>query len=236
MTKKTLFSLGIFSMLLVFASCVDCIEGNGKISTRSVKLSDVTGINLCIGADVLLVADSGGSIKIEGESNLLEAIQLDQEGNMLKISSEPCLSTNEPITITIPVKTISELQINGSGSIKTGSKLTASDLDLIINGSGDVDLEIEASNMMSKVNGSGNIILKGGAQKHRIQVNGSGEVKAENFATGFVNITINGSGNCKVMATTGLNVKIRGSGSVYYRGTPDISTDVKGSGSLEKLD
>jgi len=235
MLKKLLFSTGIIAFSLFFTSCIDCMEGNGKISTRTVKLSDVTGINLSISADILLVADSGESLIIEGESNLIQEIQLDQRGNMLKISSEPCLSTNKPITITIPVKTISELQINGSGSIRSGSKFIASDLELYINGSGDIDLAVDASDVVSKVNGSGNIILKGGAQKHRIQVNGSGDVKAENFATGFVNIIINGSGNCKVMATTGLNVKIRGSGSVYYSGTPDISTDVKGSGSLQKL-
>jgi len=184
---------------------------------------------------VKLVDDSTGTIKIEGESNIIEAIILEQKGTSLKITSEPCFSSNKPITITIPMKNVSDLQINGSGSIISERNMLSSDLDLGINGSGDINIDVNATNVMSKINGSGNVILKGAAQRHKIEVNGSGNVNAENFPTGNVAITVNGSGDCKVMATTALGIKIRGSGSVYYTGTPDISTDIKGSGSLEKL-
>jgi hypothetical protein len=211
------------------------MEGNGKMATRKARFTEITAINLSLSADVILVADSTGTVKIEGESNIIEAIVLEQKGTKLTIKSDPCFSSNKPITITIPMKTVSDLQINGSGSIKSRNKLSASDLELGINGSGDIDVEVDVANVMSKINGSGNVILKGAAQRHKIEINGSGNLEAENFPTGNVAITVNGSGDCKVMATTALGIKIRGSGSVYYSGAPDISTDIKGSGSLEKL-
>jgi len=211
------------------------MEGNGKMATRTAKFSEITAINLSVSADVKLVADSSGTVKIEGESNIIKAIILEQQGTKLRITSEPCFSTNKPVTITIPMKLVTDLQINGSGSIKSESKMAASDLELGINGSGDIDLEVNAANVMSNINGSGNIILKGAAQRHKIEVNGSGNMDAENFPTGNVGITVNGSGDCKVMATTALSIKIRGSGNVYYSGAPDISSEIKGSGSLQKL-
>jgi len=237
MTKRILFSAGLFSILLtlIMSSCNDCLEGNGKMATRTAKFTEITAINLSVSADVKLVADSTGTVKIEGESNIIEAIILEQTGTKLRITSEPCFSSNKPITITIPMKTVSDLQINGSGSIRSVNKMSSDDLELGINGSGDIDIDVNAANVMSKINGSGNIILKGAAQRHKIEVNGSGDVDAENFPTGNVAITVNGSGDCKVMATTALGIKIRGSGSVYYSGAPDISSDIKGSGSLEKL-
>ena len=237
MKNRILYTSSLFAILLtmVLSSCNDCIEGNGKMATRTAKFTEITAVNLSLSADVKLVADSSGVVKIEGESNIIEAIILEQQGTKLRITSEPCFSSNKPITITIPMKTVTDLQINGSGSIKSTSKMGASDLELGINGSGDIDLEVDAANVKSDVNGSGNIILKGAAQRHKIEINGSGNLEAENFPTGNVGITVNGSGDCKVIATTALAIKIRGSGSVYYSGAPDISSDIKGSGSLQKL-
>jgi hypothetical protein len=237
MSKRIFFSTGLFAILLamILSSCNDCMEGNGKIATRTAKFTEITAINLSLSADVILVNDSTGTVKIEGESNIIQAILLEQKGTKLRISSEPCFSSNKPITITIPMKTVSDLQINGSGSIKSANKMSSSDLELGINGSGDIDINVDAANVLSKVNGSGNIVLKGAAQRHKIEVNGSGNVEAENFPTGNVAITVNGSGDCKVFATTALGIKIRGSGSVYYSGAPDISSDIKGSGTLEKV-
>jgi len=237
MKNRILYTSSLFAILLtmVLSSCNDCMEGNGKMATRTAKFTEITAVNLSLSADVKLVADSSGVVKIEGESNIIEAIILEQQGTKLRITSEPCFSSNKPITITIPMKTVTDLQINGSGSIKSTSKMGASDLELGINGSGDIDLEVDAANVKSDVNGSGNIILKGAAQRHKIEINGSGNLEAENFPTGNVGITVNGSGDCKVIATTALAIKIRGSGSVYYSGAPDISSDIKGSGSLQKL-
>lgn len=237
MIKRIIFPAGFFAIILslLLSSCADCMEGNGKMATRTAKFTEITAINLSISANVKLVTDSTGTVRIEGESNLIEAIILEQKGTKLRITSESCFSSNKPITITIPVKTLSELQINGSGNITSVNKMSSSDLELGINGSGDIDIDVAAGNVLSEINGSGNIVLKGSSQRHKIEINGSGDVNAENFPTGNVGITVNGSGDCKVMATTALAIKIRGSGSVYYSGTPDISSDIKGSGSLEKI-
>lgn len=237
MVKRFVFLSGFMAIIftLVLSSCTDCMEGNGKMASRTAKFTDITAINLSVSADVKLVADSSGIVKIEGESNIIKAIILEQTGTKLRITSEPCFSANKPVTITIPMKLVSELQISGSGSIKSESNMAASDLELGINGSGDIDINVDATNVTSDINGSGNIILKGSSQQHKIKVNGSGSLKAEDFPTGKVAITVNGSGDCKVMATTDLSIKIRGSGDVYYSGSPDISSDIKGSGSLQKL-
>lgn len=237
MSKSILFPTGLIVVLLalILSSCNNCMEGNGKMATRTAKFTEITAVSLSVSADVKLVADSSGIIKIEGESNIIEAIILEQKGTTLRITSKPCISSNQPITISIPMKLVSDLQINGSGSIRSESKMAAGDLELGINGSGDIDLQVDATNVRSRINGSGNITLQGAAQRHKVEVNGSGNLESENFPTGNVSITVNGSGDCKVMATTALGIKIRGSGNVYYSGSPDISSDIKGSGSLQKL-
>lgn len=237
MIKRFISFTGLIGILLSIAlsSCIDCMEGNGKVTTRKEQFTEITAVNLATDADVKIVADSTAEVTIEGESNIIEVIRLELKGTTLRISSKPCFSANKPVVITIPMKNVSEIQINGSGDVKSENKLSATDLQVGINGSGDIDLEVDATNVLSKINGSGNINLRGAAQRHKIEVNGSGDVNAENFPTGNVAITVNGSGDCKVFATTALGIKIRGSGNVYYSGAPDISSEIRGSGSLEKI-
>ena len=96
MSKRIFLSTGLFAVMLtlILSSCNDCMEGNGKMATRSAKFSEITSINLSVSADVKLVADSTGTVKIEGESNIIEAIILEQKGSTLRITSEPCFSSN----------------------------------------------------------------------------------------------------------------------------------------------
>ena len=232
-----LFIALLASTAYLLSSCMNCIEGNGKMTSKEVKIGEITRIRLAADADVILVSDSGGtgSLKIDGESNIIEAFEFNVTGSTLRIRTEPCIRHHEPVTITIPVKTVDALTINGSGNFKANTMLHATDLELVVNGSGNIELQVEATNLENQVNGSGSILLKGSAQRQKTVINGSGSLESADFAAGKVHVTINGSGDCKVWATTSLSVNVRGSGNVYYKGAPDISTNIKGSGAVEKL-
>jgi hypothetical protein len=211
------------------------MEGNNNVTSKTADFDDIQSVTLNLEADVQLVTDSGQPVRIEGESNLLDIIILEQNGTSLRIYSEPCIHPHKSITILLPVKNLEELKLNGSGSITSKTLLKSTGLEIKINGSGDVNLNMEAADVYTKINGSGNVFLSGSAQSHDIKITGSGDLDATAFPTGKVDITVNGSGDCRVMATSKLAIKIRGSGSVYYGGSPDIDSDIKGSGSLQKI-
>jgi hypothetical protein len=236
--KINRLTIGIAVLVLagfVFSSCDDCITGNGKMITRRIKVGDISQIKLSGDANVILVNDSTDSLTITGESNIVELFEFDESGKSLKIRSAKCMLHHETVTITIPVKLIESLTLNGSGNFISRNVIKGTDLDMDVNGSGDIDLQVEVENLAGHINGSGDIRLKGSAKNERLQINGSGDVDASDFACGQVKVTINGSGDCKVLATNALDVVIRGSGNVYYKGSPDVNTEVKGSGSVEKM-
>lgn len=216
-------------------SCLDCISGKGDIKTHTYPLESFTGIRLDGDADVFLVSDSSGVITVEAQDNIAENLVMKVKNGILRIGDRDCISIHKPIKIYIPVKTIEDLAINGSGNIETSGQLTAKTLALKINGSGNLKLKLEAETIFSEVNGSGSIFLAGSAKRHKNLINGSGNLEAADLPTEQTEITINGSGNCKVFAISKLEVLVRGSGSVEYKGTPDVSTTIKGSGSVNKL-
>jgi hypothetical protein len=240
-TKWGLRTAGIVMLLsaaLMVTSCIDCIEGNNQVVTRSIKAGEFTGIKLSCDARVILVADSAASdsLVLQGESNILDLIEVEESGNALRIDSKKCYSSNKQVVITIPVKSLAALKVNGSGGFESEGTIRCNDLELQINGSGSIELALEAAEINSQINGSGDVNLKGSAQNHKVEINGSGNVNAFEMPAGKTYITVNGSGDCRVFTTTLLDVEIRGSGNVFYKGSPDINSSVKGSGSVRKED
>ncbi len=215
-------------------SCMNCIEGKGEVKTQTVPLEVFTGIKLECEANVFLVSDSSKVITIEAQDNVAKNIELKVRGGNLLIRYHKCITNGEPVSIYIPVKIIDELQINGSGNIETRGQLQAKKIELKINGSGNLKIKLTAESILSEVNGSGSIFLAGSAKENEARINGSGNLEAADLPTESTEITVNGSGSCKVFAISRLKVLVHGSGDVVYKGSPDISTTIKGSGSVRK--
>ena len=45
----------IFTLSIMLSSCDNCIDGNGKMATRTAKFSEITAINLSVAADVVTI-------------------------------------------------------------------------------------------------------------------------------------------------------------------------------------
>lgn len=232
---KSFMMIAILTMASgLLTSCMDCIQGKGEVKTHTVPLEAFTGIRLDGDADVFLVSDSLKVITIEAQDNIARNIEMKVRNGTLRIGNHECVSMHEPVKIYIPVKTIEDLQINGSGNMETRGQISAKSIDLKINGSGNLKIRLDAETITSQVNGSGSIYLAGSAKRHDSHINGSGNLEAEGLPTEWTEITVNGSGSCKVFAISKLEVLVRGSGDVVYKGSPDISTSIKGSGSVRK--
>jgi hypothetical protein len=219
----------------VLTSCMDCINGKGEVKIHTVPLEAFIGIRLDGDADVFLVSDSSKLITIEAQDNIANNIEMKVRNGILRIGYRDCISMHEPVKIYIPVKTVEDLAINGSGNIETRGQISAKTLALKINGSGNLKISLTAETIFSEINGSGSIFLAGSAQRHKNLINGSGNLEAEDLPTENTEITVNGSGSCKIFAIGKLEVLLRGSGDVAYKGSPDISTTIKGSGTVSKI-
>jgi len=87
-----------------------------------------------------------------------------KSGNSLKIRSARCVLHHQTITITIPVRIIESLTLNGSGNFSSKNKLKGADLDLDLNGSGDINLLVEAEKFGGTYQWFRDILLKGSAR------------------------------------------------------------------------
>ncbi len=235
--KKYLYFviLGLVSAtLLVFSSC-DCITGEGPVIEENRETENFTAIDLDISASVNLTKDTGCTIRIRAQESLLPHITTKVSGSKLEIDFETgCYKSSEPINVDISMKTITGLEVDGSGGFYGKDRFDVEKVDLDIDGSGEIDMQFFADRINADLSGSGDIKLRGTAKKVKVDINGSGDVDAKEMMAYRAYIDMNGTGNCSIFVHEYLDVSVSGTGDVYYGGSPEIKSHINGSGTLKK--
>lgn len=233
-------SIILFAVLLVAFTiqAQNRIKGNGKITTITRSTSDYDGIKCAGSFDYILVAGAEGTIKIEGEENLLEYIITEVKNGSLVVKTEDRInlrcSTNKTIKITIPFKDIDHVSLAGLGDLWNEDKITSTTMNVSLAGSGDLKLNIEASSTKASLAGSGDITLKGSTNDLDASVSGSGDFHGFELLSNNTDVSVAGSGDADVVSNESLKARVAGSGDIRYKGNPKIEDNkVAGSGSIE---
>ncbi|WP_034058310.1 head GIN domain-containing protein [Lacinutrix jangbogonensis] len=213
------------------------IKGNGNITTITKSTSDYDEIKCSGWMDFKLVKGKEGKIIIEGESNLLEYIIVEVDGNTLKIKTENNInlkpSYNKTIKITIPFKDIDYVSLSGSGDITNKDKIVANNFTARVSGSGDIVLDVDAKDIDASITGSGDLTLNGKTKDLKASVTGSGDFHGYGLEAIDVAAKVTGSGDVEIVCNGHLNGRVTGSGDIEYKGSPKSEdTKVTGSGSI----
>jgi len=177
-------------------------------------------INIYISMPVIIGVSQSGSGLIKGmnkftgdalaaENRGSGTISLQYEGNQVKLA------------------------LKGSGAFDFSG--AAKKFDVYSSGSGKIAAQANSEEMEVSNNGSGDMVLEGTTKSLKIQSHGSGNVDAKNMKAFNVDVSVNGSGNCRVNANEKLNAFVHGSGNIIYSGkASDCQTKHWGSGRIRK--
>ena len=238
MKKQNFFFLPLLLALLTITSCVDddgffqdCERGDGPIVEEVLDMSEFTGIDLKVDANVYLTQGDFFEVVAKGEQNVINELELDVRNDTWDIEFDDCMKDYElDLYITLPK--VEFLAISGSGEILGETFFNPQDITLRISGSGDMCLGLYCENIDAKITGSGEMELEGTAEQFDLKITGSGDVGAFNLITEKADIEITGSGDAAVHVLELLKVRITGSGDVSYKGFPELDIDISGSGDV----
>lgn len=215
------------------------VKGNGELQTITRNVGDYDAINVAGFFNVTLVAGNEGELTIEGESNLLEYVETEVDGDRLtiKVKNKQNLKTSwgKDIKIRVPFRDLNQVSLSGSGEIMSTDVLKANNFRVSVSGSGDINLVVEASSTESRVTGSGDLVLRGSTRDHETSVTGSGDLEAGRFKADNVDAKVTGSGDIRVSCEKSIRARVTGSGDIEYVGNPTKQdTKVSGSGDISR--
>ena len=208
------------------------IKGEGEVESEQRILDVYDKIEVKGNFNVHLIAGKMGKITVNAQKNLWPFIVTESKKNKLTIGikSGTRLSSNDGLSVYVPIGNLKHLELSGSGSIISDNPLVSDNIEIELSGSGSITLDLRSNELECNLSGSGDINLSGKTDELEIELSGSGSVKAESFKAVNVEAEINGSGNIYVDASKSIKGRINGSGDVYYSGNPD-DKDFKSSGS-----
>ncbi|MHA4808741.1 head GIN domain-containing protein [Flavitalea flava] len=239
--RKFLWILLAFPV--IFGSCRHYfgkrVKGDGNIKTEDRAVGTFKNVDVSGAAKVYVSNGSPCAVKIEGDQNLLQFIEVSQEGDQIRVREKKgfhLMPTNElRIYVTAPV--YNRIEASGACDILGQNKITNSEnLDLHVSGAGDIQMEVDAPKLAAEVSGSGNINLKGQTKDVSLDLTGSGHAHCYELLAENVKVDITGAGSAEVYASVKLDADVSGAGSVNYKGNAtSVSQHIAGAGSVSKV-
>lgn len=214
------------------------IKGNGDMTTETRSLGNYDRVHVAGSFDVILISGSEGELTVEAESNLMEYLITETDGDALKIKVEKGVniqpSKRNSIIITVPFTDIEEVNLAGSGDVVSKAVIEANNFECAVAGSGDIILEIDAQDVKAAVAGSGDLTLKGTTQNLKASVAGSGDIHTKGLESRKIDASVAGSGDIELNCDScDLKARVSGSGDIKYLGkTNREDFKVSGSGSI----
>ncbi|OUJ76060.1 head GIN domain-containing protein [Hymenobacter crusticola] len=235
--KKVLLSM-LLPMLFLSACDNDLVSpsvrGVGPTESETRTLNSFSKVELKINAEVVLTQGPTQEVRIEAQRNILDVLETELSGDKLEIEyGHYNVRSHDPVKVYITVPSLSEVEVAGSGKIRSAGPWTASSFRTHVSGSGEIIMSFaKVDGLRTNVSGSGEVRLSGVAQSHNTTISGSGKIYAYELASQDTYASISGSGKTYVAAARTLEVDLSGSGSVYYRGNPKVSSRISGSGKV----
>jgi len=237
---KYILQFLVIPLLLLSSSCD---ERNYSISTASVQekknLTGVTRLQLDGVFNLTLTQSDQESIEVVGDESMIKKLLIDQDGDLLTLSTEEDLNNNflarKELRINLNLKDLKELNYDGVGNVKTMGTFKVADVRLIGAGVGNLELDLDAQQIDANFDMVGNINLQGKANRAFFTNNGVGNLDASNLIVKDMEINSSGIGNVEVHCSGDLSLMVDGIGKVSYSGNPRIiKKEVSGIGKVEE--
>jgi hypothetical protein len=215
------------------------IRGNGVIKTEERAVSSFKNVEVSGAINVYVSQGESKTVKLEGDENLLQYIEVEQEGDELKVRERPGfnLKPSSDLRIYVTATVYNHIKVSGACDIIGQGKINnAEDLELHASGASHIKMEVDAPKITSEVSGSGTIDLKGQTKDVDLEISGAGRMHCFDMLSENTKVRISGAGSAEVYASVNLEAHVSGAGSVSYKGNAtSVSQHVSGAGSVSKV-
>jgi hypothetical protein len=238
--KKVLWL--ILALPVMLASCDHMmgkrVRGSGNIKTEDRSVTNFKNVEAHGASDILVSQGDHPSVRVEADDNLLQYIDVNQEGDRVVIRERSGynLKPSNSIRIYVTTAVYNKIDVSGACNIIGQTKISnTEDLDMHVSGAGDIKMDVDAPRLSASVSGSGSIDLKGQTKDVDLDLTGAGNAHCYDLLSENTKVDISGAGSAEVFASVSLDARVSGAGSVTYKGNAsNVSQHVSGAGSVNK--
>lgn len=210
------------------------ISGNGQVISETRSITTTYDSVSMEGVGTVIIKNGSPSVVVNADSNIQEYIETFVDGSTLRIKNKDFTSfvsfTDLTVTVTMP----SLVSIKNSGTAElSADSFTESSFDVNLSGTGKITASATSTNMKVLHTGTGTITMSGITSNLTIIHSGTGAVNTKLCAATNANISLSGTGNIVVSASSSISGALSGMGSISCYGSPTTkSISSTGVGSI----
>nr|AOE08663.1 conserved hypothetical protein [uncultured bacterium]CBL80604.1 conserved hypothetical protein [uncultured Leeuwenhoekiella sp.] len=238
MTTLIKLLVGIFTAFLL-TSCdfnfeIGQTNGNGNVVVKDLNLSnEFTKINASNGWDVILKKGDKSGIVAEMDDNLLEYLDINFDGNTLRIETSDNSNIGEATSKKIVVtytQPIEEIKASSAASITALESLTGDRMKFDLSSAATVKLPVEIREIIADASSAATLNLEGEAQTVEFDVSSAATINAKDLKSEFCDAEASSAGSIRIYVSKEIASKASSAGDIDYWGTPQKVAAVESSG------
>lgn len=200
---------------------------------REVK--DFTEVALEGIGELRIVQGDSEALTIEAEEKVLKRIETDVSNGKLTIRPARSFNTKEPVTYYLAVKTLTAIEIGGSGSANA-AQLTADAFRISSSAASVVAIqELTAKSLEIAASGDGSVTVAGAVEQQTITASGSAKVDASGLQSRAATVSSAGAAQVLVQASETLSAEAKGASRIGYVGNPNVQESTSGAASIQRV-
>lgn len=231
--KKIIFLL---ITMLALGSCV-YRTGSGNIIKQTRSTGSFKGIDAAGGFDVE-IRKGAENVMIEADDNLIQYIQTEVEGDILKIRFHESNVSNAHLKILVSAPEINLVKGAAGAEITSADELQSSGKIIVHNSSGsNSTLKLNAPDVEAEVSSGGEQQLSGHTRNFLGKASSGANLKAGDLLSENSTTEASSGSSVYVYASIKLVARASSGGNIHYKGGATVVTKEENSGgSVDKDD
>lgn len=226
---------------IFFQACSkDSIKPSDNVITKSYDFTDFVSLEVSDDFKVYVTfSESEESVTVEANDNLMEHIEVEMNGNTLKVSVEDNLNIKGSETLNLRISTAAIYEFKGDEDVEIylNNELNADQVSIKLSGDSKLKGALISKDLTVDLSGDSYLTLEGSAENLSAELRGDSKIERYGFAVQHLDIDLKGDSEGYLTVTESLEVKARGDSYMHYKGNPEINKrDLAGDSELVKED
>ncbi|MEP6724195.1 MAG: head GIN domain-containing protein [Bacteroidota bacterium] len=236
-----------FLLMIVAVTTSSCnyimgkrVKGNGNIKTTEHSVGSFKNVEVSGAIDLYVAQGDTKPVKIETDENLLQYIEVNQEGDRIIVKTRDGINPQPTRKIKVYVTSplYNDIDVSGASNITGQTRIVNTEnIKLDVSGAGDINMDVDAPAINAEVSGAGSVNLKGQTKTFDLTLTGAAKARCYELLSENTKVDISGAGEADVFASVKLDAQVSGAGNVTYKGgATNVAQQVSGAGSVKKAD
>lgn len=236
----TKFLVAIIAALLL-SSCnpiLNGVDGNGNVTTEVRNIAGkFTAVQASAGIEVEMKQDSTAKVEVEADSNLLEFVKTELEGETLKVYIDKSISGAKELKVYIHMPELKKVTSNSGANVLLMGTFVGTNLVMDSSSGAHLEGKVEYDTVDAETSSGSSMDIKGIALKLKTSSSSGSTLNAKGLLANDVNADASSGSESSVNARVTLEANASSGASIKYTGiAKSVDKNESSGGSIRKID